>query len=106
MKLDIEKREVIYYEGETEKRISFDMIEKAYDLCNKEIYYKEDVKNGINDRIESGELPSSSSENIEYINALTEEYFQNRKEAEGDSEGGSWLDCLNAAFNDIDYNNF
>lgn len=106
MKLDIEKREVIYYEGETEKRISFDMIEKAYDFYNKEIYYKEDVKNGINDHIASGELPSEASENENYINALTSLYFKNRKKAEGDSEGGSWLDCLNAAFNDIDYNNF
>lgn len=106
MKLDIEKREVIYNEGETEKRISFDMLEKAYDFYNKEIYYKEDIKNGINDRIASRELPSEASVNIDYIDALTEEYFQNRKEAEGDSEGGSWLDCLNAAFNDIDYNNF
>lgn len=79
-------------------------INKAY---AKATYYKEDVEMHIDTLIESGDLPEEASSNESFIEAVTAAYANNKEDyGDGTDENLPWTECLNMAFEDIDYGDF
>ena len=72
----------------------------------KELYFREDVINAISERVKSGLLPKWAKKNNAYIDAVNEKYAEYRW-IEGDSpESMNWIECLNQAFDETDYETF
>lgn len=107
MEFTIRDRKIIIKDGTNMITLNgneFSNIERAY---NKEVYYREDVENQIDVLIESGDLPENAAENKDYINAVLDAYATNREEyGDGTDENLPWTDCLNDAFDSVNYNDY
>lgn len=66
--------------------------------ANKEVYFREDVVNALETRIEYGELDESVLDNQGYINDLLDTYADLRNKYDGDADGLDWQECLDEAF--------
>jgi len=79
-------------------------ITRAYD---KAFYYREDVENQIEILIGEKELPEEAYTNEKYIQAVVDIYAENREEyGDGSDENLSWAECLNEAFDKVNYSDY
>lgn len=67
---------------------------------DKRIYYREDVLRFLRNKIASGDIPETVLSDESCIAALIDAYAEYRNDAEGDTEGMNWYECLFAAYID------
>lgn len=67
---------------------------------DKRIYYREDVLRFLRNKIASGDIPETVLSDESCIAALIDAYAEYRNNAEGDTEGMNWYECLFAAYID------
>jgi hypothetical protein len=67
---------------------------------DKRIYYREDVLRFLQNKIASGDIPETVLSDESCIATLIDAYAEYRNNAEGDTEGMNWYECLFAAYVD------
>lgn len=67
---------------------------------DKRIYYREDVLRFLRNKIASGDIPETVLSDESCIAALIDAYAEYRNDAEGNTEGMNWYECLFAAYID------
>lgn len=67
---------------------------------DKRIYYREDVLRFLQNKIASGDIPETVLSDESCIATLIDAYAEYRNNAEGDTEGMNWYECLFAAYID------
>jgi hypothetical protein len=67
---------------------------------DKRIYYREDVLRFLQNKIVSGDIPETVLSDESCIATLIDAYAEYRNNAEGDTEGMNWYECLFAAYVD------
>ena len=67
---------------------------------DKRIYYREDVLRFLRNKIASSDIPETVLSDESCIAALVDAYAEYRNDAEGDTEGMNWYECLFAAYID------
>ena len=67
---------------------------------DKRIYYREDVLRFLRNKIASGDIPETVLSDESCITALIDAYAEYRNDAEGDTEGMNWYECLFAVYID------
>jgi len=78
-------------------------IRSINELYDKEVYFRQDVVNNIENYVHDGELPLSALENEKYINVVLDRYNQLRVDNDGVADGKSWIECLDEAFDSVEY---
>lgn len=73
-------------------------INREYDINT---YYREDVDNAIEVKVENNELPINAMENEEFAKAVLIRYAAYREDNCDDSDDAwTWQECMDEAFND------
>lgn len=67
---------------------------------DKRIYYREDVLRFLRNKIANGDIPETVLSDESCIAALIDAYAEYRNDAEGNTEGMNWYECLFAAYID------
>lgn len=98
----------IWGELKEDIRLPYELLKEVYRECQREFYYKEDVKQRIDEMIQDGELPKEAYDNKEYIEELTNTYTFMRMENEGACSDfvRGWEVLLDDAFKEVDYKKY
>ncbi len=87
--------------------LSIGDVEEIVANYDKNVYYRADVLNRIEELIKEDELDESALTNDEYIKDVLNEYAYNRDEySQGSDFTMNWDDCLDLAFDEVDYNEY
>ena len=80
--------------------VPMQLIAKINGEIDKRIYYREDVLRFLRNKIASGDIPETVLSDESCIAALIDAYAKYRNDAEGDTEGMNWYECLFAVYID------
>ena len=74
---------------------------------NKEVYYFEDVKRAVEEKILDESLPKEAINNYKYIYAVLENYdYLRNKYCTNNEDAWSWEQCIDEAFTKVDYEDY
>ena len=71
----------------------------AVEDVNKQLYYRQDIEEFLDNMLESGDLEEDIAKDPEFVNDLLEEYIKAR-------ETGDWETCMECAFDQLSLDDY